>query len=154
MNSPNYSVGREPALLCRQSAELLRFLEKTHPLWLDSRLEDLSEVPRNLEILTQKLTAMLSDLQRRLRMNGFSTLAQWEESKNRPDSPSNLTTSGQIKEVALQVKQFSQTQNLLVQNLLILIRGVAMLNRVRQNAVYSQPNRQGRSAVGNVRYRG
>lgn len=153
MNSPNYSVGRMPSLLCQQFSELLDYLEKTQPLWIDSRYRPLTDIPRDLEIQSQKISSTLSELQRKLRMSGFTTLRQWEESK--AETSSTLQFSEKIKEIADRVKRLARTQNLLAQNLLILVRGVAMLNQARQNVVYTQPVRNGRTSVSNtLHYRG
>lgn len=153
MNSPNFSVGRAPSLLCQQISELLDYLEKNQSLWIDSRYEQLTDVPRDLEIYSQKISSTLSELRRKLRMNGFSTLRQWEEAK--PDASATTSFSEKIKEMTGQVKRLSRTQNLLAQNLLILVRGVAMLNQARQNVVYTQPIRNGRTVVSKtLHYRG
>jgi hypothetical protein len=153
MNSPNYSVGRTPSLLCQQFSELLSCLEKNQPLWIDSRYEQLTDIPRDLEVYSQKISSTLSELRRKLRMNGFSTLRQWEESKS--DASSAVQFSEKIRETADRVKRLMRIQNLLAQNLLILVRGVAMLNQARQNVVYSPPIRNGRTSVSNtLHYRG
>jgi len=151
MNAPNTSVGRTPSLLSRQLAELLAFLEQSQPYWIDSQLTELSDVPRELENHIQKISYTLTELRKKLRSAGWSNLQRWEETTGM-DKPAN-GANNRLGELAQQVRRLSRIQNLLAQNLLWYMRGVAMLNQNRRDAVYCRQNRNNKN-LGYLRYRG